>query len=259
MIKRLYTEVTQSRFIIKNLVNQALTVKYKRSILGFFWSVINPLANMLILAAVFSNIMRLNIRDYVVFLYSAMLPWSFFAQAAEIGASSIVTAEGFIKKIYVPKIVFPLSNVLTIFINVLFQFVALFFILLFRQATISPALLFLPVSFAILFVLVTGVSLLTTTACVYFRDIPYLINVLMSAWYYLTPIIYPLDLISENLQPVFLMNPMYYFIQLFRGPIYDHMIPSEQTLVITTVIAVVVLFVGLFVFYRRERDFVYRL
>lgn len=259
MIKRLYTDVKQSRFIIKNLVNQALTVKYKRSILGFFWSVINPLANMLILAAVFSNIMRLNIRDYVVFLYSAMLPWSFFAQSAETSASSIVNAEGFIKKIYVPKIVFPLSNVLTVFINILFQFVALFFILLFRNNALSPALFFLPVSFAILFVLVLGVSLLTTTACVYFRDVPYLINVLMSAWYYLTPIIYPLDRISENLQPFFMANPMYYFVQLFRNPIYDHVLPSAQTLLTTTAIAVVVLLLGLFVFYRRERDFVYRL
>ncbi len=259
LLKTFIKDISSSRHVIRNIVNQTLTVKYKRSFLGFFWSILNPLANMLICSIVFGSIMRFDLKDFVVFLYAGMLPWGIFSQSVEQSASSIINAEGYIKKIYLPKVVFPVSTILSIYINTIFQFVALFLIIPIIGAPMSFTMLFLPVSFAILLIMVTGVSLLSSTVGVYFRDAPYLINIITSAWYYLTPILYPLDRMPETLQTVFRLNPMYYYVQLFRMPVHECRLPDFLTLGITICLALLMFFIGLHTFYKHQNEFVFKL
>lgn len=259
VFKRLYNDIKGSKYIIANFVNQELTVKYKRSVLGFFWSLLSPLATMIIGSFVFGSIMRFDLKDFVVFLYAAMLPWNFFTISVDFCGVSILNNEGFIKKIYIPKIIFPLSTVCAQFINMIFSMVAMFIIMLFLGAKITPALLFLPVSFIILILFTFGASLITATATVYFRDTRYLVSVAMTAWFYITPILYPISSMPENLQPIFMLNPTYYIIDMFRQPIYYNSLPSWESLLIAAGLGIAVFVVGLCYFYSKERDFVYRL
>lgn len=259
LIKRLYDDITTSRHVISNFVNQALTVKYKRSALGFLWSLLNPMATMIISSIVFGSIMRFKLQDFVVFLYAGMLPWGFFGSSVDQCGISILNNEGFIKKIYIPKIVFPLSTSLALFINMLFSMVALFLFMIVLGAKITPALLFLPIAFLILFMWTFGISLFVAAINVYFRDMQYIMGVVLNAWYYITPILYPMDVIPENLQMLFRINPAYYIVDMFRAPIYYNCLPSMTHFLIATVCSVIVFFVGLSYFYAKEHDFVYRL
>lgn len=259
LFKRFFSDINHSEYVLTNFVNQDMTVKYKRSLLGFFWSLINPLAMMAISAVVFGSIMRFDLKDFVVFLFAAMLPWSFFSTSIDFCGISILNAESFIKKVYIPKLIFPLSTICSQFLNMLFSMAALFIIMLILGAQISLALTFLPVSFLILFVFTMGISLIMATANVYFRDARYLMGIILNAGYYLTPILYPIERIPETLRTFFKLNPMYYIVELFRAPIYRAEFPSFQMTGISVLLAAVSFLMGLFIFYRYEKDFVYRL
>ena len=259
LLGRFFTDIKTCRYILSNLVNQELTVKYKRSVLGILWSLLSPLATMTIGSIVFGSIMRFALKDFVVFLYAAMLPWNFFAICVDFCGASMINAEGFIKKIYIPKIVFPLSTICAQFINMLLSMVSMFIIMLFLGAKTTIALTFLPVSFLILFIFTLGVSLIVATLNVYFRDFRYLTSIIMTGWFYLTPILYPLDAIPENMRGFFVFNPSYYLVDLFRQPIYYNAFPSAKTLLIMISIALFVFLAGLSYFYSKEHDFVYRL
>lgn len=259
VIRRLSQDIKRSRYVLSNFVNQELTVKYKRSALGFFWSLLNPMATMIISSVVFGSIMRFNLKDFVVFLYAAMLPWNFFGISADFCGVSILNNEGFIKKIYIPKIVFPLSTVCAQFINMLLSMIALSFFMFVLGAKATLALLFLPVSFLIMFLWTLGFSVLMATANVYFRDMRYIMGVVMNAWYYITPILYPIESIPENLQIFFRLNPGFYLVDMFRAPIYSGVLPTLPHIAIAIACALGIFFLGLNCFYKHESDFVYRL
>ncbi|MBR0514244.1 MAG: ABC transporter permease [Clostridia bacterium] len=259
ILKKLFTDIKQSRYVLSNFINQELTIKYKRSVLGFFWSLLNPMATMIVSSVVFGTIMRFRLQDFVVFLYAAMLPWNFFGLTVDFCGVSIINNEGFIKKIYLPKIVFPLSTVCAQFINMLFSMVALSFFMFILGAKLTIALVFLPVAFLLIFLWTLGMSLLVSAANVYFRDMRYITNVVMNAWYYLTPILYPIENIPENLQIFFKLNPGFYLVDMFRSPIYYGVFPSGLNIAIAVACAFGIFLIGLAVFYKHERDFVYRL
>lgn len=259
LVSQFFQDIRSSRYVLSNFVNQELTVKYKRSALGFFWSLLNPMATMIISSVVFGSIMRFDLKDFVVFLYAGMVPWNFFGISIDFCGVSILNNEGFIKKIYLPKIVFPLSTVCAQFINMLLSMIALFFFMMLLGAKVTVALLFLPVSFSLMFLWTLGFSLLMATANVYFRDMRYIMSVVMNAWYYLTPILYPITSIPERLRPIFYLNPGYYLVDMFRSPIYYNTLPSLFNFTVALICALTVFFLGLILFYRNEKDFVYRL
>ncbi len=259
IFKRLISDVKESKYVLSNFINQELTVKYKRSVLGFFWSLLNPIATMIISSIVFGSIMRFELSDFVVFLYAGILPWSFFANSIDFCGVSIINNEGFIKKIYMPKIVFPLTTVCANFINMMFSMSALFLIMIFLGAKITPALLFLPVAFAIIYIWTLGFSLLMATINVYFRDMRYIMGVVLNAWYYVTPVLYPITAIPENLRIVFYFNPVYYIVDMFRSPIYHNAIPELQSILIAAGSALFIFVAGLACFYKYEKDFCFRL
>lgn len=255
----IFKELYDYRQIISQLVMQQLLTRYRRTIFGYLWTVLNPLLMMGITAVVFSHIFRFGLRDYAVFLLAGSVPWTLFANCLVQAGGSIVSNEGLLKKIYIPKLVFPVSTAIGNLLDSLFSLCALFVVAFLVGAKISFALLFLPVAFVLLFVFSLGLTLVLSVVMVYLRDMQHLIGVMLQAWFFLTPVMYQLEAISPKLQHLIIYNPMVYFIDLFRAPIYASALPSLQTLGIATVLAVVSFAVGLQVFRAYENKLIFRL
>lgn len=254
-----YEGLIEFKTVLKQLIWQQLTLRYRRTALGFLWTLINPLLTMTVITVVFSTIMRIPLQSFAVFLYSGLVPWTFFATACTAGAGSLVAAEGLIKKVYIPRQIFVVSTLTGLLVDTLFSTVALFAIVTAIGAKISPALLLLPISFAILYAFTLGTSLILSVATVFFRDVPNLIGIALQAGYYLTPIIYPLEMVPPQYQWIFKINPMYYVVDLFRQPIYYGKAPSIETYVLTTLGAIFLLLAGIHIFRMKDKHVVFRL
>lgn len=254
-----FREIYKFRDVIYNFVSQELKVKYKGSFLGFFWSLLNPLLTMTVTSIVFASIMKFQLKDFIVFVFSAMLPWGFIAASIDGAANSIINAEGYIKKVYLPKMVFPISNVLSNFINTMFSMISLIIILLFIGYDPKVTVFFLPISFLIIILMSFGFSLILSTLTVFFRDMRYIIGVVLSTLFYLTAIIYPIEAVPKPYSYLIKFNPFYHFIMLFRDPLYYGKMPSLSNVLICLIITFVVLFLGIVIFRKNEKKFVYKL
>jgi ABC-type polysaccharide/polyol phosphate export permease len=186
------SELWRFREVIKNFVSQDLKVKYRRSALGFFWSLMNPLLQMLVLSLVFKLIFKMP--SFTLYLLAGLIPWNFFATSIDACSTSIINSENMLKRQYFPKLVFPLSAVIQNLITfVLSLTVLLVLVGPFTHFRITPALAMLPLSIACLVCFTLGIGAIAAVLTVHFRDMQHLIGVLMSALFYLTPIIYPLE------------------------------------------------------------------
>lgn len=255
----LFKELYEYRHVVQQLVTQQLLARYRRTVFGYLWTILNPLMMMAVYAVVFSHIFRFGLRDYAIFLFAGTVPWNFFSGCLVQAGTSIVANENLIKKIYIPKIVFPVSVASGALLDSMFSLIALFIIALIVGAKASFALLFLPVSFAILYVFAVGASLALAVMMVYFRDLQHLITVVLQALFFLTPIMYQLEALSPKLQYLLRFNPMLYFVQLFRAPIYQSMLPTVSTVMIACSVAAVTLAIGILVFRLYEDKLIFRL
>ncbi len=236
--------------LLANLVRRDLTVRYKRSVLGFFWTMLNPLLLMIILSVVFSTVFRFAIEHFEVYFLSGYLGWTFFAQTTTGAMSSLAWNGALMKRVRVPKIIFALSTVLSGLANLGLSCLPLFAIMVVVGAPLTPALLFLPVSFLILAVFVLGVSVGISAAAVYFDDIAQMYGVALMGLMYLTPIFYPIEIIPQKYLWLVRLNPLVYLVELARAPIYEGRLPSSHDLAISTACAVVALVLGVAVFRR---------
>lgn len=252
-------ELYNFREVLMNFAIQDLKVRYKRSFFGFLWSLLNPILTMTVTSIVFSAIMRFELNNFVIFLFSGLLPWSFISISIDSSTNSLINAEGFIKKVYLPKMIFPISLVLANFINMVLSMIALFIILIFIGAKVTLTLFYLPISLLLLFFFVCGLSMILSVAAVYFRDVRHLIGVITGALFYLTPILYPLDYIPDKYAKFIEWNPFYYFIQLFRFPIYQGDIPYVSTLFICLGLTIGTFSIGYYVLVKKEKLLVHRL
>lgn len=256
-------EIGEYRELLWNLVLTELKLRYRDSLLGFLWTVLNPLFSLVILSFVFSRIIRFeNLPHYTIFLFSGLTSWFMIQQTAVIAVGSIVNNQSLIKKVYVPKIVFPLSNVLARYVDHGILLVLLLVFMPIFGVKMGWSLLFLPVSVGLHFAFGLGLSLLLATAQVKVRDVQNAAGILFQAIFYLTPIIYPPDLLKmvpEWARPVFEWNPFYLFVRLIREPVWGGTIPGWEVVAATAAVAAVTLALGLWIFSRREKYFVYDL
>ena len=252
-------ELLSFRQFLYNLVSVELKLRYRKHLLGFLWTVLNPLFYLLILAVVFSKIMKFQVPHYPLFLLSGLASWLMLQQTVVIATGSIVNNQGLIKKVYVPRLVFPLSNVLARFVDhvVLTAILIVFMIALRRPFT--WALLFVPVSLFLHFFFTLGLSLLSSVAYIKVRDVQHILAIVFQAMFYLTPIIYPLEVLPEPYRPLFLLNPFYYFVETLRAPVYRAALPSPEVALIAAGLTVLSLAAGLFLFLRKEKEFVFHL
>lgn len=213
-------EITKYRELLKNLVVRDLKVRYRRSVLGFAWVMLNPLLMMLILSVVFSELFKISTKSYTVYLLSGIIMWNFFSQSTTVTVISFLANANIIKKIYLPKSIFPLSSILSAAINFIFSIVPLALILLFTHTPLSGHFYFIPIVLFFLIIFSFGLSLALSTLAVFFHDIIYIYEVVLLAWMYATPVFYPESIIPERFKLLIQLNPLYYFIKLFRGWLY---------------------------------------
>ena len=245
--------------VVQNMVAQELRVRYQRSMLGFFWTLLNPILMMLTLTAVFSKLLGRGPREYALFLFSGMVPWGLLSTALTDCAFCIIANEGLIRKIYLPKMIFPLTRVLINLVTTALSFAALFLLLAPLGARLTLPMLLLPV-ILILFTLFTlGLGLIVATLNTFYRDCSHLVTVFLQAWYFATPILYPASQF-ENSPWMIWLNPAYPFIRLFQIVISPEGVwPSLSLFAAAVAIAVTCLGVGYAAFKSNEDKLIFRL
>jgi len=209
----------QYRDLILQLVRRDVTSRYKRSVLGVAWTMLNPLGTMLILTIVFSKLFG-RIEGYAAYILSGLVIWNFFSQASSTGINNLVRGGPMFTRIYVPRTAFAISSVGTGIVNLLLTLVILFGVMLVIGVPITwvSLLVFIPIILTSLFAL--GMSLLISSAGIFFEDVVQMYQILMTAWMYFTPIIYDIEILPEFVQRLEQFNPMYHLIKLFRHTTY---------------------------------------
>lgn len=253
----LLRDTVRYRELIWALALKDLKIRYKNSVLGFLWALLNPALIMLVLTLVFSSIMRMGIPHYAVFLLSVLLPWTFFTQSLSYATESIVGNADLIKKVAVSKLVFPLAAVVSNMINLLLSLIPLAIIVVAVGQPFHWTWIYLPVPLIALTILTMGATFFFAAVNVYYRDVAHILQIVLQAWFYLTPIIYPLTLIPSQYHWLFKLNPMIYVLNGFRLAVYYGQLPELQSIVASFVCAFAALIVGFAVFRKHQNDFVY--
>ena len=202
--------------LLFELVSRDLKTKYRRSVLGVLWTVLNPLGMMLVMTVVFSTVFRQNIENFPVYLMCGQLVFNFFNEASNMAMTSILGNASLIKKVYVPKYLFPLSRVCSSLVNMLTSFIALIIVIIVTRTPVTWTIItaVFPVLYVSMFAF--GVGLVLATAVVTFRDLQHLYGVVITAWLYLTPIFYPISMLPESIGRLIKLNPITSFVELLR-------------------------------------------
>lgn len=245
------------RHLIFDLVSRDVKTKYRRSVLGLLWSVLHPLLMMLVLTAVFSTIFHYRSGDFSVYYLTGYLMFNFVTEATVFSMTSIIGAAGLIKKVYIPKFVFPLEKCLFALVNMLFSLIAA--VIVFLVVGVQPhwTMLLFPIPILYLFIFNFGLSLILATLNTFFRDVGYLYNVFVTIWMYLTPIIYPIDILPSWLVPFVRLNPLYHFVQYFRNVTLYGVLPSFRDNLICISFALLFLLIGLICFRKKQDKFIF--
>lgn len=247
---------TRYGFLIRQLVSRDFKTKYKRSALGMAWSFLNPLLTMSVQYVVFSTLFQSDIPNYPVYLLSGIVFFSFFSEAVSMGMTSITGNASLIKKVYMPKYIYPVSRILSSLVNFALAIIPLLLVMLITGTAFTPALLLLIFDMLCLLGFVTGMSLLLTTAMTFFQDTQFLWGVVSMMWMYLTPLFYPESIIPAQFLTVYHMNPMYQYITFARICIIDGVSPEPMAYLWCILSSVVVLGLGILTFKRHQDKFV---
>ncbi len=248
-------ELKEFSHLLANLVQRDLTVRYKRSVLGFLWTMLNPLLLMIIFVIVFSVLFKFAITHYETYFLSEYLAWNFFVQTTTQSILSLEWNGSLMSRVRVPKTVFALSTTLSGLVNLALSCLPLVAIMLWVGAPISPAMLFLPVSFVIIAVFALGLALGLSALAVYFNDVGPMYQVATAGWMYLTPVIFPIEIVPEKYRFIIEWNPLTHLFQLARDPIYNAQLPGLDLVLRCTAISAVALVIGWLVFRRLARGF----
>lgn len=242
--------------LLFELVSRDIKVRYRRSILGLFWTLLNPILMMLIMTLVFSNIFRFEIKDFPVYFFAANILFSFMIETTTNALHSITGNGNLIKKVYVPKYLFPMSNVFSGIVNLLCSFIAMLIVMAITHVSFYPTLLFAPLVIFYVIIFSLGLGMILATLQVFFRDTAHIYGVFSMAWMYLTPIFYPESLLAEKLNAILNLNPMIYFIRYMRDVVLYQKVPTFSQNFTCLFISVVVFALGAFLFYRKQDKFI---
>jgi len=250
--------IFQYKDLIYQLVRRDIVSRYKRSVLGIAWTMLQPLGMMIILSLVFSTLFH-GIRGYPAYILSGLIAWTFFSQTTTAAIHQIVWGGTLLNRIYLPRTSFAVSAIGTGVVNLALSIVPLIIIMLLTRTPIHWSILFVPVSMLLLTAFSLGVGLILSTAAIYFPDVVEMYQIVLLAWMYLTPIIYPEDILPNSYRFLITrLNPMYFLVKIFRMPIYDGTLPTGLTLVIGGCIAIITLTVGWLFFSKKADEFTYQ-
>ena len=236
------------------MTEKEIRVRYKGTILGFLWVILGPILQMLIIGLFFSFF--INIPNYFLFLLSGLLPWSFFSQSVSRATSSIVDGRTLLQKAKFPTNAIPVSIILANFIHLIVTFSILFIYLLITKALIFPGILLIFPSLTWLLFFTLGISLLTATLQVRYRETTFLVHSLLNLWFYATPVLYNLTLIPSKLHPLFVFNPLTSIFELFHRSTLNQGVINQQIILANVTITIGVIILGVITYKRQHKDFV---
>lgn len=251
------TQVYSYREYLKQSVIRDLRNKYKRSMFGYLWTMLHPLAMMVILAIVFSHIMRISTKDYAVFLFAALLPWNYFNSTCLMSLHSIRANARLFSQVPIPKYIFVLSIAASNLVNLLLAIVPLLVVMIVTGRSVPMTILALPVVLLPLICVTIGLSLVLATSNVFFEDTLHLSEVFLQALYFLSPVLYSRDMLPKGLVKYLTLNPLFSQIEFIRGVVYDGVLPNLEGFAINLAGSLVVLFIGLIIFKSSEDKFLY--
>lgn len=250
-LKQLY----KYREMLNNMVRKDLRTRYKGSILGFLWTFINPLLQLIVYSIVFSTIMRVDVENYPMFLFVTLLPWIFFQTSMQVGAGSIIANKDLVKKIYFPRGVIPIAVVSSGLMNLLFGFVVVIPCLFIFKIYLNFSVIALPLVILVEYIITLGIAILFSALNVYFRDLEHILGIVTMAWTYLTPIFFPVEMVPKGYLTLFFLNPMTPIINSYRDILYYGRFPDFEILILSAMIGMLILIFSYNVFKKLERNF----
>ncbi|GAA0796789.1 ABC transporter permease [Clostridium sp. AF19-22AC] len=245
--------------LLSELVARDIKIKYRRSVLGVLWTLLNPLCMMIILSIVFSNIFKFDVENFPLYVLSGQVIFNFFNDSTTSSMSSIISSASLIKKVYVPKYLFVLSRVVSSFINLLASFTALLLVMVATRAELhyTAFLSVIPLMMVVGFSL--GVGLILAALTVKFRDIIHLYSVFTTGLMYLTPVIYPMSILPEKIKIIVMINPLTNYLIMFRDLMMGNTLPSLSSFLIGLAEVAAALLLGVYVFYKNQDEFILNL
>jgi lipopolysaccharide transport system permease protein len=248
-------EIYAYRQMLESLVLTDLRTRYKGSFIGFFWTLLNPLLLLIVYSIVFKYVVRIQLENYTAYLFIGLISWSILSQAITAGAGAIVRNAGLVKKIYFPKEILPLSVVAGGMVNFLFSLIVLIPILVFSKITVGWPLLMFPLVLLVYFIFTISFTLLISGLNVYFRDLEHIMGILVMVWFYLTPIVFPSNMIPKEIGFIFEYNPMKIIIESFHQILFYNEFPSVIALLKVGLFSIVFLIISLKIFNKLSRNF----
>ena len=243
--------------LLSELVARDIKIKYRRSVLGVLWTLLNPLCMMIILSIVFSSIFKFDVENFPLYVLSGQVIFNFFNDSTTSSMSAIISSASLIKKVYVPKYLFVLSRVMSSFINLMASFTALLLVMVATRAELhwTVFLSVIPLAMVVLFSFGVGIFLAAIT--VRFRDVIHLYSVFTTGLLYLTPVIYPMAALPDVVKTIVMINPLTNYLLMFRDVMFNNTLPSVFSVLLG--IAEAALALGLYVFYKNQDEFILNL
>jgi ABC-type polysaccharide/polyol phosphate export permease len=245
--------------ILRELILQQIILRYRRTIFGYLWTLFNPLLMMLVTSVIFSTLLKMDLKTYAVFLFSGIIAYNYFSNCVGQCASSIVINEGLIKKIYIPVILFPIATSLALLIDSFLMIVSLTIIMLFIGVQFSSTMIFIIPAYILLYMFTLGVSLVAAVMTVYLRDLQHVIGIGMQALMFLSPVYYKPEALSNKVATFMKFNPLTYYIEMFRLPLSEGVVPAGQTYLIGLAFSVGAMTFGIWFFLKNKNKLVFSL
>ena len=244
------------RPLLSELVSRDIKIKYRRSVLGVLWTLLNPLLMMIILSVVFSNLFKFDVENFPLYLLSGQIVFNFYSESTSSAMSAITGNAALIKKVYVPKYLFVISRVFSSFINLMASFTALMLVMMAMRVEMHWTVILSPIPLLFLVAFSLGIGLILAAITVRFRDIMHLYSVFTTALMYLTPVIYPMSILPKWLSPIVRANPVTNILIMFRDVMLNGNLPSISGIIIALIETVLALGIGLYVFYKNQDQFI---
>lgn len=252
---KLVNDLKNYREFLKSNVKKDIRGKYKGSFLGILWSFINPLLSVLVYAIVFPYIMRIKVENYLIYLITGIIPWTFFTSAINMGMTSVLINANMIKKVYFPRIILPISTVTSCLVNFLISCIIVLLFCIGSGIGVSIQILWLPIIVLIQYLMLLGFTFILSSIEMYMRDIEHIVNFILSMAFYVTPILYTPDIFPKKLSWVLKINPMAYLVNAYRSIFYYQENPNIIGLISVSIFSLILFLIGYFVFEKLQRGF----
>ncbi len=254
-----FRELARYRDLLVQLIARNIKTRYKRSALGILWTMLNPLLMMLVLTFVFSEVFRFQTKHYAAYALAGLSLWNFFAQTTTGAMSELMWGGSLMNRIYLPRAIFAVTALGTGLVNLLLSLVPLFLIMIVTGVPVRPAILILPLPIILTAMFALGVALFLSRVAAYFADVMEMYQIMLMAWMYLTPVIYPKEIIPGGLRWLFNLNPMYHLLEVFRAPLHAGWFAGVKTMAAAAVASALTLALGWWYFSRKADELAYRI